>query len=155
MVGVPEGVTAKLQFGDRLIDGGTAGVVRLTVDPWHPDMEVRMNPRLGLDPEVLNWSESPFWRRWRFTDRLTFLEIFVAAEVATYEFDCTGGSRKAHVLSDSYRAECNARPRRQHPAPAPRPTKTWSHPEEGAPASKETMEGIGYPKGPAVPDVVE
>jgi hypothetical protein len=155
VAGVPEDATVKLQLGDRLIDNGTADVVRLTVDPWQPDMEVRMNPRLGIDPEVLNWSQSPFWRRWRFTDRLTYLEIFVAAEVATYEYDCTGESRKSQLLTDSYKAECDARPKRQHPSPARRPTTAWSHPQQAAPVSKETLEGIGYPNGPAVPIVSE
>lgn len=67
-------------------------------------MRVRMNPRLGIDPEVLNWSESPFWRKWKFNDRMPCMEIFVAGEVATYEHECTGDSRKAELLSGEFRA---------------------------------------------------
>jgi hypothetical protein len=148
---VPPGVTAKLQFGDDLIDGGTANAVRLIVEPWHPGMEVNMNPRLGIDPEVLNWSDSNFWRRWRFSDRLAYLEIFVAAEVAVYEYDCTGESRKASVLSDSYRAECDARPQRPLPVPASPRATVWTDSSEGTPASEETLQGVGFPRGPAVP----
>jgi hypothetical protein len=151
VVAVPEGVNAKLQFGDRIIDGGAADAIRLTVDPWTPDMNVRMNPRLGIDPEVHNWSLSDFWRRWRFTDRLVYMEIFVAGEVATYEYDCTGDSRRARLLSESYMAECDARPRRQRPTPAPRPPTVWTTPEGGTPASAETLADIGYPNGPTVP----
>lgn len=52
VVAVPPGVTTKLRFGDNLIDGGTADAVSLIADPWHPGMEVSMNPRLGI-PEYL------------------------------------------------------------------------------------------------------
>lgn len=50
VVAVPPGVSATLQFGDRLIDGGSADAVRLLVDPWEPEMNVRMNPHLASIP---------------------------------------------------------------------------------------------------------
>lgn len=151
-VAVPAGVRATVQFGDRIIDGGTADAVRLIVDPWHPHMTVEMNPRLGIDPEVLNWSSSEFWRKWRFTERLTYLEIFVAAEVAIYEYDCTGQTRKESLLTDSFRAECDTRPRSSTPASAPRLSTEWTKPEEGRPTTREALEGTDLPKGPAVPE---
>ena len=70
VVGLPPGTRATIQFGERIIDGGSADCVRLTVRDWTPDMVVKLNPRFGIDPDVLNWSPSPFWRRWNFTERL-------------------------------------------------------------------------------------
>lgn len=94
-----------------------------------------------------NWSESPFWRRWRFTDCLIYLELFVAAEVAIYEYDCTGSTRKLQALTDSYRAECDARGPKAPPVAAARPPTVWTDPTEGAPASEETLQGTGFPRG--------
>ena len=37
------------------------------------------------------------------------LQIFAAAEVAVYEYGCTGRSRRADALTDDYKAECDAR----------------------------------------------
>ena len=147
VIGLPPGTRATIQFGDRIIDGGTADCVRLTVHDWTPDMVVKLNPRLGIDPEVLNWSNSPFWRRWNFTERLKMMEIFVAGEVAVYEYDCTGTSRKQDLLSDGYRAECDTRGHRAAPVPAPRGDTEWTEPESGKPASAETMKEVGYPRG--------
>ncbi len=152
-VAVPGGVSATLQFGDRIIDGGSADAVRLIVDPWEPGMAVKMNPRLGIDPEVLSWSDSKFWRKWRFTERMTYMEIFVAAEVAVYEYDCTGQSRKDSLLTDSFKDECGARPRLRAPRPAPRGRTEWSAPELGQPTTKEALEGADFPEtGPSVPE---
>jgi hypothetical protein len=147
VVGLPPGTQATLQFGDRIIDGGIADCVRLTVRGWTPDMVVKLNPRLRIDPEVLNWSTSPFWRRWNFTERLKMMEIFIAGEVAVYEYDCTGTSRKQYLLSDVYKAECDARGHGTAPVPALRGDTKWTEPESGKPASAETMEEVGYPRG--------
>jgi hypothetical protein len=75
------------------------------------------------------------------------MEIFVAGEVAVYEYDCTGTSRKQDLLSDGYRAECEARGDRAAPVPAPRGDTEWTEPESGKPASAETMKEVGYPRG--------
>lgn len=91
-------------------------------------MVVKLNPRLGIDPEVLNWSTSPFWRRWNFTERLKMMEVFVAREVAVYEYDCTGTSRQQDFLSDGYRAECEARGHGMAPVPAPEVTPSGRKP---------------------------
>ncbi|SEE78718.1 hypothetical protein [Ruania alba] len=80
VVALPPGARATLQFGDRIIDNGAADCVRLTVHNWEPDLVVKINPRLGIDPEVLNWSASPFWRRWDFSERLTMMEILSPAK---------------------------------------------------------------------------
>lgn len=147
VVGLPAGTQATIQFGDRIIDGGTADCLRLTVHDWTPEVVVKLDPRLGIDPEVLNWASSPFWRRWNFTERLKMMEIFVAGEVAVYEYDCTGTSRKQDLLSDGYRAECDARGHGTAPVPAPRGHTEWAEPEGGKPASAETMKEVGYPRG--------
>jgi hypothetical protein len=147
VVGLPPGTQATIQFGERIIDGGSADCVRLTVHNWTPDMVVKLNPRLGIDPEVLTWSTSPFWRRWNFTERLKMMEIFIAGEVAVYEYDCTGTSRKQDLLSGGYKAECDARGHGTAPVPAPRGDTEWTEPESGKPASAETMKEVGYPRG--------
>lgn len=147
VVGLPPGTQATMQFGERVIDGGVADCVRLTVHNWTPDMIVKVNPRLGIDPEVLNWSTSPFWRRWDFSERLKMMEIFVAGEVAVYEFDCTGASRKQDLLSEGYKAECSARGHGATPVPPPRGEIEWTEPKSGMPASAATMNEVGYPRG--------
>lgn len=143
IVGLPPGTQATVQFGDRIIDGGIADCIRLTVHDWKPDMAVRLNPRLGIDPEVLSWSTSPFWRRWDFTKRLKMMEVFIAGEVAVYEYDCTGTSRKQYALSDGYMAECDARGHGTAPVTAPRTDPQWTEPESGRAASAETMREVG------------
>jgi hypothetical protein len=95
-----------------LVDGH-AQVARISVTPWVDGAEVKVNPRIGIDPEVAEWSESGFWSRVRFTERLNMIQIFLAAEIAVYEYDYTGSSRKAEVLASSYREGCDQRGRCQ------------------------------------------
>jgi hypothetical protein len=41
---------------------------------------------------------------------MLMMQVFVSAEIAVYEYDCTGASRKPEALTDEYKAECDARP---------------------------------------------
>ena len=98
-----------IQWGQRLVVDGHAEVARIVVSPWDPAIEVSVNPRIGIDPDVAEWPELNFWRKFRFGDRLRMIELFLAAEIATYEFDCTGSSRSSDLLTDQYVAECEER----------------------------------------------
>lgn len=84
-------------------------VARVTVTPWDDDSVVKLNSRSGIDPEIDQWTASPFWGSERFGDRVAVVQIFVAGEIAVYEYDCKGTSRRQYALTDSFRQECDAR----------------------------------------------
>lgn len=99
--------------------------------PWVDGPEIRVNPRIAIDPEVAEWAVSAFWSRVRFTERLIIIQKFLAAEIAVYEYDCTGSSRKAHALTASYRQECDERGPIE-PIRRPGPIDvSWGPPTEG------------------------
>ena len=106
---VPPGREVSLQWGQRVLVAGYAQVARITVTPWADDIEISVNPRIGIDPDGAEWADSPFWRRMPFSERLKLIEVFLSAEIAVYEYDCTGRSRKSEALTDRYRAECDQR----------------------------------------------
>ena len=136
-----------VQWGQRVLKDGRAEVARFLVEPWsdrHDPAQVSVNPRVGIDPEIEQWSSSPFWRRTRFSDRLAYFQTFVAAEVAAYEYDCTGASRKASMLSDSYRAECDARDRTE-PMPMMSNPVEWSGAIAPTPSTIDRFEGRDFP----------
>ncbi len=152
VIAVPADATASLQWGQRVLVDGYAQVARIVVSPWEPGIEVSVNPRTGIDPDVAEWSDSDFWRRIRFTDRLRMIEVFLEAEIATYEYDCTGSSPKANLLTDLYREECDERGR---PGPirsvGPAEVK-WGPGNAGSPSTQERFEGLDLPTGPAMVD---
>jgi hypothetical protein len=151
VVAAPDGCKTTLQLGERVIRNGKADVARIVVTPWHEGMTVEVNPRIGIDPEIEGWADSPFWRRIRWSERLRLMQVFVSAEIAVYEYDCTGSSRKAEALTAEYRAECDARrtpakrlPRREEQA------FVWPEPQGGRPSSEESFAGTDFPPhGPA------
>lgn len=150
----PEGCAPTLQWGERVLREGKADVARIVVTPWHEEMDVQVNPRIGIDPEIEAWSGSEFWRRIKFPERLRLIEIFVAGEIATYEYDCTGTSRKADALSDTYKAECAARPTANNNRPArPSSRVVWGEPLEPKRSTQARFDGVDFPPdGPGVPD---
>jgi hypothetical protein len=148
VLAVPSGVDVTLEWGERVLVNGHADVARITLNPWREDMEVSVNPRIGIDPEVREWASSPFWGPKRFTERLRLLQIFVSGEIATYEYDCTGQSRKQHLLTDTYRAECDARREPKEIHVAARPPVSWKVSKKGRPASREMLRGDDKPRGP-------
>lgn len=147
---VPDGCTITLQWGERVLRDGKADVARIVVTPWHESMDIQFNPRMGVDPEIEAWSGSEFWRRINYSERFRMLQVFVAAEIATYEYDCTGISRKAELLTDAYREECDARrmvgklyPRRASPP------VVWTEPREGRRSTPQRFDGTDFPpEGP-------
>ena len=144
--GVPEGCTTTLQWGERLIRDGKADVARLVVTPWHEGMDVHMNPRMGIDPEIAAWSDSRFWKRINYSERFRMIQAFVSAEIATYEYDCTGSSRKADLLTDGYKEECDARrtTAKRYPHRAT-PNVVWTEPVAGRAATDAQLDGTDFP----------
>ena len=140
----PSGCEVTLQWGERVITDGYADLARFVVSPWEDGMTVEVNPRLGIDPEIEEWSRSEFWRRISFPERLRMLHIFVGAEIAIYEYDCTGASREQEVLTDAYRAECDARDRRSPPRRT-RPPVERSEPATPRRSTPAALAGDDFP----------
>lgn len=151
VIQLPRGFEVTLQWGDRVLMNGQAEVARIAITPWTDGTPVSINPRIGIDPEVTEWAQSDFWRRVEFAERLFMIEIFLKAEVAAYEYDCTGGSRKADLLSDVYREECDTR---GAPGPIRRdlsPAVKWGEPRGAAPSTEARFRGEGFPRGAYTP----
>lgn len=147
VIQLPEGLGATLEWGDRVLTDGQAEVARITVAPWSDGTPVAVNPRIGIDPEVTEWTRSAFWQRVEFAERLIMIEIFLKAEIAAYEYDCTGAGRKADMLTETYRAECDARGR---PGPIERTVASapaWGTPQVPAPSTEERFRGEDFPRG--------
>lgn len=110
IVAVPNGCTAELTFGARSLVNGSAEIFAFTVEPWHPDMKVEVNPRTGLDPDIESWAESPFWGRIPYNKRLSIVTSVPTTMVASLEYDCFGsGTRNADWLLSSFKDESDAR----------------------------------------------
>jgi len=149
----PKGCDVTLQWGERTIYDGYADAARIVVTPWSHDTEIVINPRMGIDPEIEEWSRSLFWRKIRFPDRLRMLDVFVAAEIAAYEYDATGASRMERALTSDYKAECDAR---NHPQRTPprreRRDVAWSDPVPARRATDRELSGEDFPpNGPGSP----
>jgi hypothetical protein len=150
---IPAGCAATLQWGERTICDGYADAARIVVAPWRDDMEIEFNPRMGIDPEIEEWSHSPFWRKIRFPERLKMLQVFVAAEIAAYEYAATGASRMHKALTPEYKAECDARndPLRASPR-RERRAVVWSEPVSARRATEREVTGGDFPpEGPGSP----
>lgn len=130
-----------LQWGSRVVRGPVTDVVRVTITPWDDDATVRFNPRAGLDPEIDQWSISPFWGSKRFGDRVAFMQMSVEGEIATYEYDCKGTSRRANMLTDDFRHECDTRGGGKLPVRTARPSEQWSAPVGPTPTTLERING--------------
>jgi len=152
VIRIPAGCRASFEWGQRVLIDERAALARIKVTPWTDGTNVEINPRVGIDPEIGEWATSPFWRKIRFSERLLMIQIFLSAEIATYEYDCTGSSRKSDVLAPEYRAECDRRgplgPLRRTPAP----DVSWGAPSFGAPSTESRLRGEDYPSGRASAD---
>jgi hypothetical protein len=145
VIAVPDGCSATLQWGERVLSEARADVARIVVTPWRPGMDVQVNPRFGVDPEIAAWSDSRFWKRVPYSRRFQMLQLFVAAEIAVYEYDCVGSSRGADSLTDHYKAECQTRlsDGRRHPTRAREPV-TWTGPSPGKLTTSQRFDGIDF-----------
>lgn len=139
------GYTPQLQWGDRVLRNGRADAARITVVPWDESVKVQCNPRVGIDPEITEWSESDFWAPKRFTSRLQLLQTWVAAEIATYEYECTGTSRKQNLLMDSFRHDSDANRQERDLSWPARHETTWSEPATAWQSTKARLTGEGFP----------
>jgi hypothetical protein len=104
--------------------------------------------------QIEAWSGSEFWRRINYSERFRLLQVFVAAEIATYEYDCTGASRKAELLTEAYREECDARRTalKRYPRRLSAPV-VWSEPREARRSSRQRFDGTDFPpEGPGEAD---
>ena len=148
---VREGTSLAVEWGDRRLVDGHADVMRVTVSPWEDGMDFACNPRVGIDPEIGEWGESEFWRKVQFGERLSLMQVFVAGEIAIYEYDCTGSTRKDNLLSDSFRAECDElRERKPIVRPGRKPV-TWTPAGPGRSTTQAAFQGDGFPRGPHKP----
>lgn len=154
VISVPNGCTVTLHWGERVLHEGKADVARLVVTPWREGIAVQMNPRMGIDPEIEAWSGSEFWRRINYSERFRMIQVFVAAEIATYEYDCTGVSRKADLLTEQFRSECDSRRTDTKRWPLRKIIAVeWGEPCEGRPSTHEKFAGGDFPEeGPTEPD---
>lgn len=139
VLGVDRGRKATLQWGSRVVRGPVTDVARVTITPWDDDAVVKFNPRAGLDPEIDQWSVSPFWGSKRFGDRVAFMQISVEGEIAVYEYDCKGTSRREDMLSDNFRQECDVRGAHKRPVRTTRPAKQWSAPVAPTPTTLDLV----------------
>jgi hypothetical protein len=130
---------ATLQWGSRVVRGPVTDVARISIVPWGDDAVVKFSPRSGIDPEIDQWSSSPFWGSKRFGDRVAMLQIFVAGEIAVYEYDCKGTSRREDMLTDGFRQECDARGSFKQPERAARTAEQWSAPAHPTPTTLERL----------------
>ncbi len=138
-LGIDRGRKATLQWGSRVVRGPVTDVARVTIAPWDDDAVVKFNPRSGIDPEIDQWSVSPFWGSKRFGDRVATMQIFVAGEIAVYEYDCKGTSRREDMLTDSFRQECDARGGCKQPVRTARPAEQWSAAAAPTPTTLERI----------------
>ncbi|SHG13281.1 hypothetical protein SAMN05443575_1461 [Jatrophihabitans endophyticus] len=137
----PEGCNVEMRWGNRVLGPGKTEVLRLDLSPWDDSMEVKINPRSIIDPEIEDWSASPFWRRITYGERFAYMQIFVMGEVATYEYDCTGDTRKPDMLTDGFKEVSNAR---RQPMPVivePSTPTVWGNPVQGKPSTKHAFDG--------------
>lgn len=148
---VPDGSVVTVEWGERTVVDGHADAARITVRPYTPGTEVSANPRVGIDPEIAEWSGSPFWSRLPFDERLRMMQIFIAGEIATYEYDCTGQSRKAELLTEGFRADSDARRRMTPPLTRVRPHVDWTAAGPGSVSTRQRFEGRDFPRDGAGP----
>lgn len=141
----PEGCTATLQFGDRVLIDGEANIARIRLTPWMDHWEVQANPRVGIDPEIADWAVSPFWQRIPYNDRLKMIEVFVMGEVATYEYDCTGTGRKSYLIPDRFKVESDARRIPRQIIERHESRTEWSPPQPGKRSTRVQLEGRDFP----------
>lgn len=145
---IPEGSSMTLEWGERVLIDGRADVARVRISPWDESMEVSFNPRVGIDPEIREWSESPFWGPIQFSERMKMMQIFVAAEIAAYEYDCTGSGRKADLTTETFRDKCDARRKAVPIVSTPRPEVEWVKAEAGRRSTDTALMGHDFPTGP-------
>lgn len=151
---IPSGSEPRFEWGQRVLASGVCDFARITFASAEEADGLEGNPRVGIDPEIAEWGDSPFWARVRFSDRLRMINLFVRVELGTYEYDCTGSSEH-EALADSFKSESDARraqglfPPIETPAVSRQP---WTDAGAGRPSSESRFRGEDYhPHGPEGP----
>jgi hypothetical protein len=80
------------------------------------------------------------------------MQAFVMAEIAIYEYDCTGQSRKSDLITDAYKADSDARRQRKSSLRTTGPKVIWGAPMAPKRSTRESFEGFDFPTQPAAPD---
>jgi hypothetical protein len=109
VLAIPSGVQPILEFGRRVFVDGRCDFARVTFPDRTAAEGVTYNPRVGIDPEIGEWGESPFWSRIRFSERIQMMMIFVRAEIDIYDFDCTGNTDARRTVTDTFARESDLR----------------------------------------------
>jgi hypothetical protein len=146
VLALPEGCSAQLQWGSRILSPGKTDVLRIVVTPWTDDMQAKINPRSMIDPEIEDWTASRFWRRINYSERFRMMQAFVAGEVAVYEHDTTGTTSKADLLTAEFKAQADQRRPAQRPIVTPQTPTAWSEPSAGKQSSQAAFEGRRAPQ---------
>lgn len=147
-VGVPRDASPTFSWGERTLRSGVCRLGRLTFERDVQPEELQFNPRVGIDPEIDEWSKSPFWSRIRFSERLRMIELFVALEITVYEFDTTGNSDGAEQLTESFRNDVLQRRASRVEVPIERledPELIWSDPVAGRDSTRSRLLGEDFP----------
>lgn len=151
-IAIPAGVETEVFWGDRVLVDGSADVLLVRSADGSELRDVRVNPRAGLDPEVLEWAQSPFWGPMEFSQRLRLIQLFVASEIAAFEYDCTGASRKSDLLTQTFKADADASRSQRSVVRAPKPAAQWTPAGRGRPVDESVVRGDDFPPhgpGPA------
>lgn len=132
-------------WGERVLTAGSADVLLVRPKVEGELGDLRVNPRAGLDPEVAEWASSSFWGAMPFSKRLSLIQTFVASEIAVYEFDCTGASRKSDLLTEDFRRDSDTS---RAPIPitvTPKPPTSWRPAGAGRPVTDLSLLGGDFP----------
>jgi hypothetical protein len=143
---IPSGKMPRSEYGREVFVDGVCDFMRYTFASRQDAEGVSGNPRVGIDPEIAEWSVSPFWGRLRFSDRLRMMHVFVRAELGLYEYDCTGES-EAQSVSDGFRSEADARHASGFYPPVQTPVAepiVWT-PAKGRRSSESRYRGEDFP----------
>ncbi len=73
------------------------------------------------------------------------MQVFVACDIATYEYDCTGRGRRTELLTDGFRAESDARRSISASPIRVRPEVAWKPAGPGRPSTRGRFEGLDFP----------
>ena len=127
-----------VQWGSRLFRNGLCDLAKIRIEPITPGLSPRVNPGVTIDPEIEEWQESKFWRQIPFSERLSKIQLFLAGEIAVYEYDCLGHSRNVHFLTSEFKKLSDERGHIGLPEMEEHPQVSWSesisaertHPDE-------------------------
>lgn len=147
-VAVPRNAAPRFSWGERTFRNDVCRLGRLTFEREVEPEELHFNPRVGIDPEIDEWSKSPFWSRIRFSERLRMIELFVAVEITIYEFDTTGDSEGAERLADTFRDDVLRRRAAEIERPIERLEHAeliWSDPVAGRDSTRGRLLGEDFP----------